>query len=278
MINRNIPKRKLGAIEHQKGSGRKALNSPEDPMASPGPPPQAANAKPASEDDKKDFADHLRTVQFTLLIVCLGLVVVTTSPSRRDIVAAHQQILDILEMQRQWDEGWLYAQAATRVSEARSRSTPKDKPNFEGPVTKAIHIVVGEMAKEARDFNVNFSGPSWFLLGPNEQPYAYWKKDSGWKKIAVPRNITEFRTIWDSLQFVTVRTFPRLVEGKAWSGERVLGFPEEHTPTTWKEIAPSPKYNEMALDIGLDRFDKREKLGALYFGLSEGTIPGLATT
>lgn len=39
----------------------------------------------APKVDGKDFLEHLRTVHFSLLAVCVALVVVVTSPSRSSL-------------------------------------------------------------------------------------------------------------------------------------------------------------------------------------------------
>jgi hypothetical protein len=63
----------------------------------------------------KDFLEHLRTVHFTLLASCLGLLVVVFSLARSEIEVAHQQILDILEVTANWDSGFLEKAAADQL-------------------------------------------------------------------------------------------------------------------------------------------------------------------
>src|ERR1700757_5471546 len=82
---------------------------------------QPLTSEPVPKSDDADFTQHLRTIHFALLAVCLGLVVVASSPGQRDISIAHQQIQTIVEVQRQWNEGWLERVAEKRLNETESR-------------------------------------------------------------------------------------------------------------------------------------------------------------
>src|SRR5437879_12331019 len=149
---------------------------------------------PITGPESKDFADHLRSVQFALVVVCLGLMVVTNSPGQRSISVAHQQILDILEIAREWDPGWIQTEAENRISTTNKHLSPEQRSELEGPKIKAIQI--GEYS-----FNTKFSGPFWVLVLPWEQiemqPFPF--NANGKFQLFAPATLTKFRTIWDAL-------------------------------------------------------------------------------
>lgn len=66
----------------------------------------------------KDYAEHLRTVHFTLLAVCFGLLVVTSSRAPDELATAHRQIKDLVELDRSWREAGLENETQRQVDAA----------------------------------------------------------------------------------------------------------------------------------------------------------------
>ena len=50
----------------------------------------------------KDFVEHLRTIHFTLIALCVGLIVLASFPSKTEIQVAHEQVSEILEVVNTW--------------------------------------------------------------------------------------------------------------------------------------------------------------------------------
>lgn len=207
---------------------------------------------PITGPETKDFADHLRSVQFALVVVCLGLMVVTTSPGQRSISAAHQQILDILEISREWDPGWIQTEAQNRTSTTNKHLTPDQRSELEGPKIKAIQI--GEYS-----FNTKFTGRFWVLVFPEEQmsfagaepiqPFPFKNSADYEFQLLAPATLNDFRKIWDALPKAFVETIKLRpdqmgsLERLKIEGGKILSM--NTRLAAWKEIARSARYTEV---------------------------------
>jgi hypothetical protein len=265
-------------------------------MSTSGRDPLPPDSGSVGKDDK-DFAEHLRTVQFTLLAICLALTVVVTSPTRTDIAIAHQQILDILEIQKRWDPLWVEKVAERRIKEDkggpgqlwvekyREQSAAVGRPLREATETKAIEI-------ERQKFNVQFAGPSWWVTGvhgtpsnilgiplpqraiPYERPYSHVPP------VPAPKTLSEFRELWNSLPGLRLWILP-LWEGRR-EGRTASSF-EVNTggfggwrAVPWKEITPSQKYKTIVFRMAPpDAGNPNEKgMYAVYYVDSSYVGPG----
>src|SRR4029077_12177440 len=72
--------------------------------------------------NSKDFVEHLRTIHFTLLLVCLALIVIGLSSGSYVIRKANDQLTQIMEAKDVWDNSWLSQSA----DEAAKRNCPHE--------------------------------------------------------------------------------------------------------------------------------------------------------
>jgi hypothetical protein len=73
--------------------------------------------------DSKDFLEQLRTVHFTLLAVCLTVVVIVSSPGPTRITKAIDQLSRILAVKDKWDPKWLQT-SAEELSKQHAECNP----------------------------------------------------------------------------------------------------------------------------------------------------------
>jgi hypothetical protein len=137
--------------------------------------PDRVNVAPERETgpDFKDFVEHLRTIHFALLAVCLGLIVVTTAPGGREIALAHQQIKDIIEAERTWSVRFVTPEAGIAVEAAK-----KDKPYL-------LHEWIVEYKPDAIQWRnkhrlVHFQNAPWVVMAPDLDQWKPSEKSIGW--------------------------------------------------------------------------------------------------
>ena len=167
------------------------------------------------ESDHKDLIEHLRTVHFTLVVVCVALAVIISGPAANEIRTAHQQLRDIIGLSQHWDLEWFDKEANARASQIipQSNNAPTLRPfpkaieyegtNFHITFTKMWTIIdesfpplnMSHMFKV--DFNPNSTPPSWLDSLPSKKPSLsnclLFEKST----ISPPGTLQEFRAIWD---------------------------------------------------------------------------------
>lgn len=74
-----------------------------------------------------DFVEHLRTVHFTLIAACFGLLLLSSSTSKTEVQIAHDQILQIQELLHNFKGIWFSSDMEKRVQEL---NIPQLKPGF----------------------------------------------------------------------------------------------------------------------------------------------------
>lgn len=65
----------------------------------------------------KDFVEHLRTVHFKLIALCIGLIILASFPGKTEIQIAYEQASQILEVTNTWKDT-LFETEATEVINA----------------------------------------------------------------------------------------------------------------------------------------------------------------
>jgi hypothetical protein len=110
---------------------------------------------PALTHWSKDFVEHLRTVHFTLIALCVGLIVLASFPSRTEIQIAHEQASEILEVTKAWKRDLLWLEAENIVKAQQ------------GHVINVI-LTPAEDTGVGADFDVTIDGKRWFrpVYGP----------------------------------------------------------------------------------------------------------------
>ena len=95
----------------------------------------------------KDFVEHLRTVHFALIAVCVGAMILASARTQLEISQAHEQLNQISDTVKTWDEHLLLASPAADETQAVSNR----------------HILAIEMPQGTVNLNVRFVGPNSFV-------------------------------------------------------------------------------------------------------------------
>jgi hypothetical protein len=194
--------------------------------------------------DEKDFGEHLRTIHFTLMALCIALLVVTTSPTGSSMAAAHQQIKDILELNTTFDSGWLQKAASQAINRGVFADS-KQVEGFEWP--RAIEV-------DGKNFNLKFNRPYWSIITPSfpasDDFEGYRGLDQSRSRVSGSpslswgfKDLPEFKNMWNGVQ--DGRIYVAIKE--ELSGQADLFGPAGHKFSSWKEIAPSPSYPTVEL-------------------------------
>jgi hypothetical protein len=163
----------------------------------------------------KDYVEHLRTVHFTLVAVCIGLIVLSTSRSPTVIQIAHKQILEIQEIAQTINEDWfddaVVEQVAANEQLFRKKlpdphgwTAPDDANTVqfqEGGITKQLPL-----AKPDNNYVVRPPAPSPDVELP-ETSYRYPRSLVGGEgqvlglpedfALTSPLTLTDFHKRWD---------------------------------------------------------------------------------
>jgi hypothetical protein len=160
------------------------------------------------KEDSKDFVEQLRLIHFTLIVTCLGLVVIALSPPPKLMERAREQLGQIVTVSSQWGPGKEFMSSAQKHS-ANNKLYPQwripDKqdtlqcpPDSLQPATwKSPHTernyILGERPIQA----LFHGGP---FLNTHNQPGFRIKvpPDMVTETIEPPKNILEFRRLWDA--------------------------------------------------------------------------------
>jgi len=132
--------------------------------------------------DPKDFLEQLRTVHFSLLAVCLAVVVIVSSPGPTRITKAIDQLSRIQAVINKWDQNWLQA-SAEEMSKQHGECTPvpdKDSLYMKWGGQKFKVVIT-------RRWDVQYEA-------------AEMKSDDGIKSpsLSAPDTLRRFKALWDS--------------------------------------------------------------------------------
>jgi hypothetical protein len=172
----------------------------------------------------KDYVEHLRTVHFTLIAVCLGLFVLATSPSPTGLSTAHTQIVDIIEFARTLQPNWFYKEAARQL-ESRERRSDASPEKFvpDPPVANAVEWLENQVPHRLA---VEFPSSNWVVCGGLQKLAV----DDSMSSAILPANtfemkdnmsLDQFSRIWDVLNAPTEIRIPIATESVLYRG----GFP-----------------------------------------------------
>ena len=108
-----------------------------------------------STTETKDFAEHLRSVHFSLAAVCLGLLVIVSQPTRPELRTAYEQAREISQVSLTMDKDLVENEAIRQVHEPDMKDSPAfgNVDRLQSP-PKAIDIA-GEK------YDVVFDGRNW---------------------------------------------------------------------------------------------------------------------
>src|SRR6266849_930797 len=210
------------------------------------------STKPA-ESETKDFAEHLRSVHFTLGVVCLGLIVIATQPTRPELRTAYDQTRDITEVAGHlspFRTSLFETDAVTQVDEFKKTQSPAfGRLDLLPNPPKALEI-------NGKRYNVVFNGRNWGFLWvspPLNTMLEAGVVDGAQLKVSSPKNLADFRLLWDGAADVMawgggeLSSYACVRKGSSFGGI-------SETWLKWNAVAPSPKYKTLALSLGALHF------------------------
>jgi hypothetical protein len=181
----------------------------------------------------KDFAEHLRNIHFSLVAVCIGLIVIISSPAPTQLNIAHQQLLDIIELQKRWNPAWLDETADKEAEQivaerqdrpmldAPSKSFPKNVTIDDEPLRLAFGFRNWIVESPEPSVNLRFNPPP----TPAELSELQKQQHPVW---LVPLTLTEFRRSWDFFEH------PKMFVAVGLTGHYFLQKPKSDVGSDWK--------------------------------------------
>jgi hypothetical protein len=141
----------------------------------------------------KDFVEHLRTVHFTLVIVCVALIALITSDRRSVVSDARQELHGIRSVIEKWNSNWLeddaqHAFANTMLPVTQLVSDPgKNQIDVEAPDGR--HFV----------FDIEYDGPNWMVNTVDDSLTSPVNARWPMSLHDPPLNLKYFHEFWDNL-------------------------------------------------------------------------------
>jgi hypothetical protein len=155
----------------------------------------------------KDFVEHLRTVHFTLVALCVGLIVLASFPSKTEIQAAHEQALEILEVTNNWKTD-LFDAEAKKITESIMTTNPQSaviyqKPETIGGITmdNPLPARFAFTYDNKKTLRPEFHARTWALkddIASDLRPGFGTEIDAEFH-VKKPSSINSFQRLWDSL-------------------------------------------------------------------------------
>ena len=143
--------------------------------------------------DSKDFVEHLRTVHFTLVTVCLALIVILQFPSPVSIREAIHQLNTIVDATHVWKDTWV------------DEGVPKELNNKDG-FFSCVNPVTSDFATAASGTrqSFHFQNVNWTLRTSNPMPInSQYMTNAKYMTIRhttidAPKRLDEFKNIWNN--------------------------------------------------------------------------------
>jgi hypothetical protein len=142
----------------------------------------------------KDYVEHLRTVHFTLVVVCLALVVLITSDRKSAVSSARDELRGIRGMLETWDRDW-------GEKEAERAFAGAGLPVAHLPANAAPSELELDLPGGKREvFELAFDGPNWTMNAMDDSlktplainyPFLFTQPRPG--------DLKEFHEFWDVL-------------------------------------------------------------------------------
>jgi hypothetical protein len=213
----------------------------------------------------KDYVEHLRSVHFALVALSLAVIVLGSSSSRTEIATAREEIQDIAELRKVWNEQWLEEEASTQLS-----ATPLDRlpsarfvPN---PPDAKVLIASFTGGPHTARIPVTFDGVNWAIDGPiRDLQMADQDANVDRLRRAVllkdPRSLEDFRNTWDALNEETVIVVPVALGTTVYENNA-----ESEQITRWGEGAADYQGEPLtlALRASVKNTDAKPKTRYLY--------------
>ena len=200
--------------------------------------------------ETKDFAEHLRSVHFSLAAVSLGLLVIVSQPTRPELRTAYEQAREISQVSLTMDKDLIETDAIRQVHGSDMKESPAlgNLDSLQSP-PKAIDI-------GGQKYNVVVDGRNWGFIPLDHSNSMLDIDPMNGSTLAVksPKTIADFRTLWDDLTGLTAWGGGSLSQHVAMvSGSTFGGSSEVWKP--WKQVDPSPTYKTLHFALGFSKFD-----------------------
>lgn len=164
----------------------------------------------------KDHVEHLRTVHFSLVVVCFGLVVGSFLSRTPDVEEALSQLKKIENVVARWDEDWLRRYVRDSISIDRA-NLPRHRLPTRGDTFVAKHSAYGRLVL----FRIwepwwTIGGPSGNDIGKNAEFTPKARDDSQdfslHDSVPAPQTLAEFARFWDTLRVLEAFVVNSLTE------------------------------------------------------------------
>jgi hypothetical protein len=186
------------------------------PETSPLPP-----AEPSGPQWSKDYVEHLRTIHFSLMAICVAALVLSLAETPSDIRKARSEVHAIAELVRIWDPNWVESSAQQVGNKDRTKN-----PTMLYQTDWAEHIAHFEIEgfKGDQRARADIRDPNWIVHGPVSDlaihagvfslPHFCQNPDVTLTK---PNTLEEFRRIWNVLNEKHSIRFPTRLADDTYS-------------------------------------------------------------
>jgi hypothetical protein len=189
--------------------------------------------------DHKDHFEHLRTVHFSLVITCLGLLVVSTTSQDRAIAAAEMQLHALQSIVLHWKDLDFDSTINEQIRNSSNRL----------PADRTIQLTKRSV------YGVRFAEPAW--SPPTSETCKPWLYDPMLQR--VPQTLSEVHELWNCLVLSNTFAIPF-----AFSGDAAV-VDDKKVPL---EHQVSPKTSQgLQFSFGKTDEDQRAKIRQV-FGVS----------
>jgi hypothetical protein len=170
----------------------------------------------------KDFVEHLRSVHFALIAVCVGAIVLAAARTQSEMSRAHEQLKQIHDVVKTWGDGYLLEPIAPTTENHNEDSQPQ---------ILAVDLPAGTVY-----LSIQFVGPKSFVrLNSDAARYAPPKTEKDKfllnPPVSPPQSLSEFQRLWDSTRSGATINTP-------------IGLPTEclfkRTSQPWSELEHVP--------------------------------------
>jgi hypothetical protein len=149
----------------------------------------------------KEFVEHLRTVHFTQIALCVGLLVLASFPSKSEIQVAHEQVSEILGVTNSWNGGLFEAEAFKDVKNylINDNQVVAFVPTDRGSLQANFELVLESPLSSP--IRPEFESPSWRIEQdvPAEFIPKYYDSTSEFLNVPPPASLKSFEQLWDAL-------------------------------------------------------------------------------
>jgi hypothetical protein len=205
----------------------------------------------------RDFVEHLRTVHFTLIALCVGLIVLASFPSKTDVQLAHEQVLEILRVINLWQPDLITNDIQQRQLKTIKEFDPTNQFTFDkfGIETSNFVLVIKATKSEpARVIRPRIDFSTDWTLKLDIPIELHHKNDANNSSnimspdetdIRAPSNLRLFGQLWDQLLSPGELQIPQI--DKSCIAAYVSGLDNDKVIHAQCDVQPQPGNDKDAL-------------------------------